>query len=167
MAQELKKADVQSGADQYLTFSVNREEYAVDIMSVREIKGWVDVTRLPNTVEYLRGVMNLRGVIVPIFDLKCRFTGEVSAVTPSSVIIILAVHDRIIGVLVDAVSDILDVGREDVQAAPQSETQSSARFISGLISLDHRMIVLLDLDRLFDTADTEDFQHPSISATGE
>ncbi len=167
MAQELKKADVQSGTDQYLTFSVNREEYAVDIMSVREIKGWVDVTRLPNTAEYLRGVMNLRGVIVPIFDLKCRFTGEVAAVTPSSVIIILAVHDRIIGVLVDAVSDILDVGREDVQSAPQSETQASARFISGLISLDRRMIVLLDLDRLFDTSDTEDFQHTSIAATGE
>src|SRR5690606_15033505 len=93
---------------QYLTFSVADADFGVDIMDVREIKGWADVTRLPNTPEYLRGVMNLRGIIVPIFDLGCRFSGGLSEASASSVIIILSIDGRNIGMLVDAVSDILD-----------------------------------------------------------
>lgn len=150
-----------SSVNQYLTFSVSGEEYGVDIMMVREIKGWTSVTRLPNTPEYLCGVMNLRGIIVPIFDLKCRFTGAQAAVTPNSVIIILAVQGRNIGVLVDAVSDILDVPESEVKPAPDAETPSVQKFISGLISLQERMVVLLDMRNLFDS---KDLQIPSQHA---
>ncbi len=139
--------------NQYLTFSVNGEEYGVDIMMVREIKGWTGVTRLPNTPDYLCGVMNLRGIIVPIFDLKCRFTGARAQVTGNSVIIILAVHGRNIGILVDAVSDILDVAASEVKPAPDGEAQAQAKFISGLISLPERMVVLLAIENLFDNKD--------------
>lgn len=144
-----------SSVNQYLTFSVNGEEYGVDIMIVREIKGWTGVTRLPNTPEYLCGVMNLRGIIVPIFDLGCRFTGKSAVVTANSVIIILAVRGRNIGILVDAVSDILDIPESEVKAAPDAENQSGRKFVSGLISLEERMVVLLDMQTLFDGENVE------------
>jgi purine-binding chemotaxis protein CheW len=140
---------------QYLTFTVQKEEYGIDIMTVREIKGWTSVTRLPNTPEYMCGVMNLRGIIVPIFDLRCRFTGKHTEATPNSVIIILAVGDRNMGILVDSVSDILNVAASEVKPAPETSDSVSAKFISGLISLDTRMVVLLDIQHVFDTRDMD------------
>src|ERR1700759_397963 len=88
---------------QFLTFSVNGEEYGVDIMTVREIKGWTETTRLPNTPACMRGVMNLRGLIIPIFDLRARFTETLTEANANHVVIILAVDERNIGILVDAV----------------------------------------------------------------
>ena len=140
---------------QYLTFTVQKEEYGIDIMSVREIKGWTSVTRLPNTPEYMCGVMNLRGIIVPIFDLRARFTGKLTEPTANSVIIILAIGDRNIGILVDAVSDILNVAATEVKSAPEADGMVSAKFITGLISLDNRMVVLLDIQHVFNTKDIE------------
>lgn len=137
---------------QYLTFSVGNEEYGVDIMTVREIKGWVETTRLPNSPEYMRGVMNLRGIIIPIFDLRARFTGKLTQASASHVVIILAVGERNIGVLVDAVSDILTVTQEEVKPAPEMENQPKMDFIAGLISLKSRLVVLLKIDHVFDTS---------------
>lgn len=139
-----------SATRQFLTFTVGEEEYGVDIMTVREIKGWTEVTRLPNSPEFLRGVMNLRGTIVPIFDMRARFKHELTNANIKHVIIILAVGTRNIGVLVDAVSDILTVDESDIKAAPEADRGVSADFITGLISLDERMVVLLNVDHLFD-----------------
>lgn len=136
---------------QFLTFSVANEEYGVDIMTVREIKGWTDVTRLPNSPECMRGVMNLRGLIIPIFDLRARFQREMTAANASHVVIILAVKERNIGILVDGVSDILTVAGSEVKPAPQIEGQAQNDYITGLISLDSRMVVLLAVEHLFDT----------------
>ncbi|MFO0389006.1 MAG: chemotaxis protein CheW [Alphaproteobacteria bacterium] len=135
---------------QFLTFTVDNEEYGVDIMTVREIKGWTETTRLPNSPEFMRGVMNLRGLIVPIFDLRIRFSRGNTNATPKHVIIILAVKERNIGILVDAVSDILDVNEDQIKPAPSSDTNVDAAFINGLISISERMVVLLDIERLFD-----------------
>jgi len=137
-------------AQQFLTFTVENEEYGVDIMTVREIKGWTETTRLPNSAEYMRGVMNLRGLIIPIFDLRTRFHQGVTETTPKHVVIILAVGERNIGILVDTVSDILDASADQIKPAPTADTQVDAVFISGLISLENRMVVLLDVDHLFD-----------------
>jgi purine-binding chemotaxis protein CheW len=137
-------------ACQFLTFTVAEEEYGVDIMIVREIKGWTETTRLPNSPESMRGVMNLRGLIIPIFDLRSRFNGGQTQATPKHVVIILAVGERNIGILVDTVSDILDAGPEQIKPAPAGDTQADAAFISGLISLEERMVVLLDVEHLFD-----------------
>ena len=149
---------------QFLTFAVDREEYGVDIMTVREIKGWTETTRLPNASEYMRGVMNLRGLIIPIFDMRMRLHLGLTDATPKHVVIILAVGERNIGILVDAVSDILDVSSEQIKPAP-AEAESvathdttshdgaprvDAAFINGLISLNDRMVVLLNVDHLFD-----------------
>lgn len=146
----------ESVAQQLLTFTVEQEEYGVDIMTVREIKGWTETTRLPNSPQYLRGVMNLRGLIIPIFDMRTRFSLGTTEATPKHVVIILAVGERNIGILVDTVSDILDVNTDDVKPAPTTDTRVDAAFISGLISLEDRMVILLDVDKLFDTQQIED-----------
>lgn len=147
-----KELAAQKGmAQQFLTFTVEREEYGVDIMTVREIKGWTETTRLPNAPEFMRGVMNLRGLIIPIFDLRTRFNRGLTEATPKHVVIILAVGERNIGILVDAVSDILDASADQIKPAPTADTQVDAAFISGLISLEDRMVVLLDVEHLFDT----------------
>lgn len=139
-----------SMTQQFLTFRVGSEEYGVDIMTVREIKGWTETTRLPNSPPFIRGVINLRGLIIPIFDLRARFHGGMTEATPKHVVIILAVGARNIGLLVDAVSDILDVTAEQIKPAPTAGTMIEADFIGGLISVEERMTVLLDIQYLFD-----------------
>lgn len=139
-----------SGQEQFITFTVGEQEYGVDIMSVREIKGWVETTLLPNTPEYMRGVLNLRGVIVPIFDLRCRFgLGETEA-TNLHVIVIIAVKDRMVGILVDTVSDILTVSSSDIRDVPKMETLIEEEYLSGLVTIEERMVALLNQERLFD-----------------
>jgi purine-binding chemotaxis protein CheW len=102
----------------------------------------------------MRGVMNLRGLIIPIFDLRTRFNRGQTEATPKHVVIILAVGERTIGILVDTVSDILDVNGDQIKPAPE-DTQTDAAFISGLISLEDRMVVLLNVERLFDAKHIE------------
>ena len=146
-----------SDNSQFLSFTVGEEVFGVDIMMVREIKGWTDVTRLPNSPEFLRGVMNLRGVILPIFDLRCRFGLGLTQAESKHVIIIIALETRSIGILVDAVSDILTVTLEEVKAAPsmQGSTSIDEKYVSGLISVDQRMVILLDMERLFESETTK------------
>ena len=136
---------------QFLTFTIDKEEYGVDIMTVREIKGWSEATRLPNTPEFMHGVINLRGLIIPIFDLRARFNLGLTQANEKNVIIILAVGERTIGILVDAVSDILDVSAEQIKPAPASETHAKDQCVSGLISNNDRMVVVLAVEKLFDT----------------
>lgn len=136
---------------QFISFRIGEEEYGVDIMAVREIKGWTSVTKLPNTPDFVRGVLNLRGVIVPIFDLRCRFgMGETEA-TKLHVVIIVAVRDRTIGILVDAVSDILTAGSEQIRPVPEMDRDRQERFLSGLITVEERMVALIALEELFDS----------------
>lgn len=134
---------------QFLTFTIGTQEYGLDIMTVREIKGWTESTRLPNSPPYMLGVINLRGIIIPIFDLRARFGKGDTQANPKNVIIILAISDRTIGILVDSVSDILSVFVSEIQDPPSSEVNGAEEFVNGLISLEKRMVVLLDLEKLF------------------
>lgn len=135
-------------SQQFLTFTIGSEEYGVDIMTVREIKGWSDTTRLPNTPDYMRGVMNLRGLIIPIFDLRARFSGELTNATPKHVAIVLAAGERTVSILADTVSDILTVGMDDIKPAPEYETAVDQRYVTGLIAVENRMVVILDIEKL-------------------
>jgi purine-binding chemotaxis protein CheW len=136
---------------QFISFRIGEEEYAIDIMSVREIKGWTHATTLPNQPEYIRGVLNLRGTIVPIFDLRCKFNMGLTDATESHVVIIVSVQERTIGLLVDAVSDILTVTQEEIKDVPTMERGADADFLTGLISVKDSMVALLCLARLFDS----------------
>ncbi len=137
---------------QFLTFTIGEEEYGVDIMKVREVKGWSETTRLPNTPEYMRGVLNLRGIVIPIFDLRMRFGGGMTEAKEKHVIVIMAVGDRIAGVLVDTVSDILSTNSNEIKAAPNTEIPVDDQFVTGLIAVEERMVVVLDMEKLLDAS---------------
>jgi len=134
---------------QFISFRVGEEDYAIDIMMVREIKGWTDATTLPNQPEFILGVLNLRGTIVPVFDLRCRFGLGLTRATKGNVVIIVSVLDRTLGLLVDAVCDILTVNGEQIRAVPEMDRTVSAEFLSGIIAMNNNMVVLLSLEALF------------------
>ena len=138
---------------QFITLSVAGEEYGVDLMSVREIKGWVTPTRIPNSPAHMRGVINLRGIIIPVFDLRSRFSMGETQITKNHVILIVAIMGREIGILVDAVSDILSLNPSDIQPIPEMENVIDADFLLGLVSVDERMVSILDLEKLFDVGE--------------
>lgn len=151
---DAQKPNVQqfNGTQQFLTFTIGAEEFGVDIMTVREIKGWNDTTRLPNTPPHMRGVMNLRGLIIPIFDLRARFTQALTEATPKHVTIVLSAGERIVSILADTVSDILTVSAEEIKPAPQIESTADSRYVTGLIAVEQRMVVLLDIATLLSSS---------------
>ncbi|CTQ52057.1 Chemotaxis protein CheW [Roseibium album] len=138
---------------QFISFKVGNEEFAIDIMAVREIKGWTETAPLPNQPDYNLGVLNLRGTIVPTFDLGCRFGMGRTETTPYHVFIIATVQERTIGLLVDAVSDILTVNDDQIRPVPDMERMTAAEFLSGIITVEESMVVLLSLEKLFHTGD--------------
>lgn len=142
-------AEASGQSVQFISFTIDDDEYGVDIMAVREIKGWTGVTALPNQPDYMRGVLNLRGVIVPIYDMRCRFGMERSEPTPMHVVIIVAVRERIIGLLVDRVSDIVTTDSAEIRPVPQVDRVIDARYLTGLVTIEDRMIAVLELDELF------------------
>lgn len=135
---------------QFISFTIGSEEYGIDIMAIREIKGWTAVTPLPDTPPHIRGVIDLRGAIVPILDLRTRFGGPPTVATPRHVVIVIAVAGAMAGLLVDAVADILATDDAAIQPVPEMDHQHSHGFLSGLITVDGRMVALLDLDQVFD-----------------
>lgn len=144
--------DTGAGTDQFLTFLLGDEEFGVDILRVQEIKGWETATALPNTPDYIKGVMNLRGTVVPIVDLRRRFGLPSAEYTKTTVVIVLKVVDddgtRTMGFVVDAVSDVYNVAADDIQPAPDFGARVDTQAIRGLVVLDERMLILLDIDRL-------------------
>jgi len=146
------KADVGQGG-QFVSFLIGERAYCVDIMSVREIKAWSTTTVLPNAPDYVRGVLNLRGTIVPIHDLRIRFGEGMTEAGDTHVIVIVAVAERIAGLLVDAVSDILTVNQDETKPIPVGSSTSKTNYLSGLISINGELTAILDLERLFEGSD--------------
>ncbi len=141
-----------SNLTQYLTFSLNQDEYGVDILKVQEIRSWEPVSRIPNVPPYEKGVINLRGAIVPIIDLRERFqleSLEYTAVT--AVIVLQSEHNgqlRSLGIVVDSVSSVVDVEKASIQDSPDFGARVNTTFIHGLAGSNHGMIMLLDVDKL-------------------
>jgi purine-binding chemotaxis protein CheW len=137
---------------QMLTFVLGDETYGVDILRVQEIRGWQPVTRIPQSPCHVLGVLNLRGSIVPIVDLRMRLAFERAEYTAVTVIIVLSIFSahgrRDVGVVVDAVSDVVNVSTSDVKPAPDLGSQASIEYIQGLATIADRMVMLLDIDRL-------------------
>ena len=140
--------------NQFLTFMLAGEEYGVDILRVQEIKGWESSTEIPNTPEYIQGVMNLRGTIVPIVDLRCRFELEKVEYSNTTVVIVLKTQsgesEKTIGFVVDAVSDVYNVTDEQLKPSPDFGNAVSTEFVRGLATVDEKMLILLDIDHLID-----------------
>ena len=127
----------------------------MDILKVQEIRGWNSVTDIPNTPDYIKGVINLRGIIVPIIDLRERFSLESLAYGPTTVVIVIKVQcdegNRTIGIVVDAVSDVYSVSEEQTKPPPNFGSTVSTDYIKGLASVDEKMLILLDIDHLINT----------------
>lgn len=134
---------------QFISFRIAEEEYAIDIMAVREIKGWTSTTAIPNQPKFVLGVLNLRGIIVPIFDLRCRFGMGLTDTTKTHVVIVVSLQDRMMGLLVDAVSDILTVDSNEIRPVPEMAHSVSTEFLTGIIAVKDNMVVLLSLEHLF------------------
>jgi len=146
---------------QFLSFTLGDEEYGVEILRVQEIRSWEPVSRIPNVPFYEKGVVNLRGAIVPIIDLRERFGLERSNYTSLTVVVVLQTQNdagqpRIMGVVVDSVSDVIDVDKKMIQGAPNFGAKVSTEFINGLVSVNERMVMLLDVEKLLKLENLDD-----------
>ncbi len=168
MAEEAKQIENEEAEEkkienlvQFLSFTLGDEEYGVDILSVQEIRSWEPVSRIPNVPDYEKGVVNLRGAIVPIIDLRERFGLGHLEYSPLTVVVVLPMHTkegqaRVMGVVVDSVSDVIDVDKKTIQDAPNFGTKVSTEFINGLASVNDRMVMILDVEKLLKLDDLGD-----------
>ncbi len=158
-----------SGLAEFISFAIGHDQYGVDIMAVREIKEWSNVTHLPKQPDYVRGVLNLRGVVMPIIDLRCRFDQGLTEATPTHIIIIVQIGQQQVGLLADRVLDIVSFEQSQIQPVPRTTHRKTTDFLSGLMTQGDTMIALIDLPHLFamPTGDTDDsfaVQPDSIAA---
>jgi purine-binding chemotaxis protein CheW len=142
-------------ASEYLTFTLGSEEYAIDILKVQEIRGYEQPTLIANAPAFIKGVINLRGIIVPIVDLRIKFNLGKIEYTPFTVVIILNVARRVIGIVVDSVSDVITLNQAQIRPAPDFSGTFDTRYILGLASQESRMMIVTDIERLMTSADME------------
>jgi purine-binding chemotaxis protein CheW len=144
---------------QFLTFILADEEYAVDILRVQEIRGWMPVTRIPNAPSYMKGVLNLRGAIIPVVDLRARFGLETRDYGPTTVVVVVWVNtgqkQRCIGLVVDAVAETYTIPISEIRGAPMMGSGIDPAYIEGLATVDEKMVILMDIDYLLNTGDLE------------
>jgi purine-binding chemotaxis protein CheW len=140
-------------AQEYLTFTLGHEEYAIDILKVQEIRGYEQPTTIANAPPFIKGVINLRGTIVPIVDLRIKFQVGKAEYTPITVVIILNIGNRIVGAVVDGVSDVITMAASQIRPAPEFSAAVDTRYINGLATLDERMLIVIDISRLMLSAD--------------
>jgi len=155
------------GADttqQFLTFALGQEEYGVEILKIQEIKGFSAVTPLPNAPAYVKGVLNLRGTIVPIVDLRQKFGMPEEAYTTFTVIVVVRVQGQVMGFIVDAVSDVLTVTGAEIQPTPDLHGQVDTTFLTGLAKAGEKLIILLDIDKVLTTAKTMTAAQAAVTA---
>jgi purine-binding chemotaxis protein CheW len=137
-----------SDGNQYLTFALGQEEYGVDILKVQEIKGYTPPTPVPNTPRYIKGVMNLRGTIIPVVDLRAKLALSETEYNQFTVIIVVTVGTKVVGMIVDSVSDVLNIPTTDIQASPEFGSTVDVRFIDGMAKAGEKIVMLLDIDKV-------------------
>jgi purine-binding chemotaxis protein CheW len=151
MLQETKARNIT--VSEFLAFKLGREEYGVDILKVQEIRGYESVTRIANAPEFIKGVVNLRGIIVPIVDMRIKFNLENPTYDQFTVVIILNISNRVVGMVVDSVSDVTTLTAEQIKPAPEMGTALNTDYLIGLGTLDERMLILIDIDRLMSSSE--------------
>lgn len=146
---------VAGGAREYLTFRLDQEEYGIDILKVQEIRGYEPPTRIANAPNFIKGVVNLRGTIVPIVDMRLKFNCSKVEYDSFTVVIILNLRSRIVGIVVDSVSDVMELPPDSLKAAPDVDSVIDSASVMGLGSLGDRMLILLDIEKLMASPDME------------
>lgn len=154
MSSETNNALSLSDGKEFLTFILDNEEFGVDILSVKEIRVWTAVTEIPDTPDYLKGVINLRGVIIPIIDLRERFNKQPKEYSATTVVIVLRTDidnkETMVGIVVDAVSEVYKVTKKDIRDAPDFGTAIDTRFLTGMATIDEKIIILMNSEKLLD-----------------
>ena len=148
-----KAAAADARSNEFLTFRLGKEEYGIDILKVQEIRRWEQPTSIANAPEFIKGVINLRGTIVPIVDMRIKFSLGDASYDTFTVVIILNVAGRIVGMVVDAVSDVLTLQGEEIRPAPDFSASFDTQYITGLGTVENRMLILVDIERLMTSAD--------------
>jgi len=166
-ARVLDHGTLSADEEQFLTFRLDGQEYGIGILKVQEIKGWDKMTPIPNSPPYVKGVLNLRGVIVPVFDLRLRFGLPEAERDAFTVIIMVNIDGRLAGIVVDSVSDVINVSAEQQCTAPEYEGQKNREFIKGLAQVDNKLLILLDIDRMVnpEALDTTEAAVSSVAAS--
>ena len=147
---------------EFLTFRLGEEEYGVEILKVQEIRGYDAVTRIANAPDYIKGVVNLRGIIVPIFDLRIKFNLADPQYTELTVVIILKLAGRVVGVVVDSVSEVINLSPAQMRPAPKFGATVDAQHIVGLGTVDDRMLILIDIEKLMSSKDVGLFDGTTV-----
>ncbi len=147
--------NLSQGSRELIAFRIGGQEFCVNIMSVREIRGWTQATALPHAPSYVLGVINLRGAVLPIVDMSIRLGMKPAEPTPRHVIIVVQVKTKVIGLLVDAVSDILTVTDDTIQPTPEISSDLEKQYARGILAIDKRMICLVELSALFSETESE------------
>lgn len=142
-------------ASEYLTFTLGNEEYGIDILKVQEIRGYDTVTHIANSPEFIKGVINLRGVIVPIVDMRIKFRVGEATYNEFTVVIIMNVLGRVIGMVVDGVSDVVALGPGQIKPAPEMGAAMDTDYITGLGTMNDQMLILLDIEKLMSSAEMQ------------
>jgi purine-binding chemotaxis protein CheW len=155
LATVLKEAAAEAEGREFLTFRLGAEEYAIDILKVQEIRGWESPTTIANTPDFIKGVINLRGTIVPIVDLRLKFKLGEARYDEFTVVIILSFARRVVGVVVDAVSDVTTLTAQQMRPAPEFGATLDTRFITGLGTVGERMLILVDIEKLLNSKDMQ------------
>ncbi|AOY95311.1 chemotaxis protein CheW [Cupriavidus sp. USMAA2-4] len=145
----------EAAGQEFLVFTLGSEEYGIDILKVQEIRGYDAVTRIANAPDFIKGVTNLRGVIVPIVDLRVKFRLGNVRYDHQTVVIILNIAGRVVGIVVDGVSDVLTLNGGDVKPAPEFGVSVSTEYLTGLGSVEGRMLILIDIERLMTSPEME------------
>ena len=153
-----------SDGHQFLTFFLGDEVYGIEILRVQEIKGYTAVTHIPNTPEFIKGVLNLRGTIVPIIDLRLKFRMDSKEYDKTTVIIVVELSNRVMGIVVDAVSEVLSIPEKDVQPTPQFGSTVDVSFINGIGKSGEKLVTLLDIDRVMSVSEIEEAASVAASA---
>ncbi|MDB5992500.1 MAG: chemotaxis protein CheW [Herbaspirillum sp.] len=143
----------ESAGNEFLAFTLGKEEYGIDILKVQEIRGYEAVTRIANAPDFIKGVVNLRGIIVPIVDMRIKFNLGEPTYDQFTVVIILNISGRVVGMVVDSVSDVITLSMDQIKPAPEMGTTFDSDYLIGLGTLDERMLILVDIDKLMSSAD--------------
>lgn len=138
---------------EFLTFTLGDEHYGLDIMQVKEIRGYEPVTKIANAPAFIKGVLNLRGDIVPIVDLRLKFAVGTASYNEFTIVIMLHIGERIVGIVVDAVSDVINIGTDDVKPPPQFGVAFDSQYLHGLAPVNGQMIILLNIEKLISSAE--------------
>lgn len=142
-----------SDGNEFLAFTLGREEYGIDILRVQEIRGYEPVTRIANAPDFIKGVVNLRGIIVPVVDMRIKFELGTPTYDQFTVVIILNIGGRIVGMVVDSVSDVTTLTPQQIKPAPEIGTTFDTDYLIGLGTLDERMLILVDIDKLMSSTE--------------